>query len=583
MDPIALAVCATTAVAAGAALAPRVRARWLLSRAKHRSLAGHARLARIAAKLVPYYGYDAAAAFRIDGAPPEVEALRRAAFLRLAGYYRERFAASSRLAAVAQPHVSDLQFTTAYRVPFPFRHLVSSRLCVPSFATATEGVVLIDPDGNRSYDLSGAYGVNVFGYDFYKGCIDRGMARVRDLGPVLGAYHPVVASNAARLAQISGHDEVSFHMSGTEAVMQAVRVARYHTGRRRIVRFCGAYHGWWDEVQPGAGNPSSPRDTYTLTEMDDASLAALDALRDVSCVLVNPAQALHPNGSAPTDSSLVDGTRRARFDRGAYAAWLRRLRGVCTRRGIVLIFDEVFVGFRLARGGAQEYYGVRADLVTYGKTLGGGLPVGVLCGPHALMKRYSDARPADICFARGTFNAHPYVMAAMHEFLLALETPEFRARYERLDETWDARAEDLNRRLAQANVPVRVANLSTIWTTYYTTPSRYHWLFQYYLRVEGLTLGWIGTGRLLFPIDLPDADFRAIADRFAAAAIRMRDDGWWWTPAGASNRAIRRTLLREMLWIRVGMHPAGVSAQPQASPDPEAVRGAGAAAPCDTA
>ena len=76
----------------------------------------------------------------------------------------------------------------------------------------------------------------------------------------------------------------------------------------------------------------------------------------------------------------------------------------------MLIFDEVFVGFRLARGGAQEYFGVRADLVTYGKTLGGGLPVGVVCGRRDLMKRFRDDRPADICFARGTFNSHPYVM-----------------------------------------------------------------------------------------------------------------------------------------------------------------------------
>ena len=106
----------------------------------------------------------------------------------------------------------------------------------------------------------------------------------------------------------------------------------------------------------------------------------------------------------------------------------------------MLIFDEVFVGFRLAAGGAQEYFGVQADLVTYGKTLGGGLPIGVLCGRAELMKRFRDDRPADICFARGTFNSHPYVMAAMHEFLQRLETPEVRALYRDLDERWNGRA-----------------------------------------------------------------------------------------------------------------------------------------------
>ena len=93
---------------------------------------------------------------------------------------------------------------------------------------------MTDLDGNRFYDLTGSYGVNVFGYDFYKECIARGSERVRDLGPVLGAYHPVIAYNVRRLLEISGLDEVSFHMSGTEAVMQAVRLARYHTAPHAI-------------------------------------------------------------------------------------------------------------------------------------------------------------------------------------------------------------------------------------------------------------------------------------------------------------------------------------------------------------
>ena len=122
------------------------------------------------------------------------------------------------------------------------------------------------------------------------------------------------------------------------------------------------------------------------------------------------------------------------FDRAAYTRWLQQLRAVCTERRIALIFDEIFVGFRLALGGAQEYFGVAADLVTYGKTLGGGLPVGVLCGRHEWMKRYRDDRPVDICLARGTFNAHPYVMGAMNEFLHRLETPEMLQLYQDLDE-----------------------------------------------------------------------------------------------------------------------------------------------------
>src|SRR6185369_8729053 len=149
-------------------------------------------------------------------------------------------------------------------------------------------------------DLTGSYGVNVHGYDFYKRCLDRGAARVRALGPVLGPYHPVVADNVARLRALSGLDEVSFHMSGTEAVMQAVRLARYHTRRSHLVRFCGAYHGWWGDVQPGVGNPTPPPHTYTLKDMDEASLRVLRKRRDIACVLVNPLQALHPNANGPS-------------------------------------------------------------------------------------------------------------------------------------------------------------------------------------------------------------------------------------------------------------------------------------------
>ena len=400
-----------------AASAIMLKSRLELSKAKHPSLTGHSRIALRVASQVPFYHYDEAQIFRIDGAPEAIAAQRKADFDRLAALYRTRYARTLRLTADAAGFVSDLQFTESYRVPFQFSRFVREHLPIGAFLELSSGVMTTDLDGNSSYDLTGSYGVNLFGYDFYKECMDRGQARVRSLGPVLGTYHPVVADNVLRLTRLSGMDEVSFHMSGTEAVMQAVRLARYHTRRSHLVRFCGAYHGWWGDVQPGVGNPVPARETYTLKEMSEDSLRVLRRRRDIACVLINPLQALHPNRAAPSDFTLVDSTRCAQFDRAAYAEWLKQLRAVCTERGIVLIFDEVFVGFRLAPGGAQDYFGVRADLVTYGKTLGGGLPIGAVCGRKHLMKRFREDRPADICFARGTFNSHPYVMAAMNEFL----------------------------------------------------------------------------------------------------------------------------------------------------------------------
>jgi glutamate-1-semialdehyde 2,1-aminomutase len=539
-------------VAAVAAAFPRLKRRLELSRAKHPSLTGHSRMAKRVARLIPFYEYDEARFFNADGAPDDVVALRRQGFANLAELFRTRFARSAALAGEAAEGISDLQFTASYRVPFQFSRYVRERLKGGGFLQSSAGVKVTDLDGNELYDLTGSYGVNVFGYDFYRSCIAEGSARVAALGPVLGAYHPVVADNVRRLRAISGLDEVSFHMSGTEAVMQAVRLARYHTGRRNLVRFCGAYHGWWEDVQPGIGNPLPPRETYTLKELDADSLKVLDTRKDIACVLVNPLQALHPNAGAPGDSSLVDSARRANFDRAAYTEWLKQLREVCTRRGIVLILDEVFVGFRLAPGGAQEYFGVRADMVTYGKTLGGGLPVGVVCGRRDLMKRFRDDRPADICFARGTFNAHPYVMGAMQVFLERMETAAVRDLYVDLDETWNRRAATLNARLESAGLPVRVANLSSIWTVFYTQPSRYNWMLQYYLRAEGLALSWVGTGRFILSLNYDEADFAAVADRFVAAATAMQRDGWWWEAPGVTDKAIRRGILREILAHRLG-------------------------------
>ena len=539
-------------LAAVVAVLPRIKRRLELSRAKHPSLAGHSRMAKRVARLIPFYEYDAEHFYRADQAPPEIALRRKAGFIALAALYEARFARSAALTVEAAESISDLQFTGSYRVPFQFSRHVRQHLKGGSFLQASNGVKVTDLDGNELYDLTGSYGVNVFGYDFYKECMAEGSARVQVLGPVLGAYHPLVADNAKRLRAISGLDEVSFHMSGTEAVMQAVRLARYHTGKRNLVRFNGAYHGWWEDVQPGIGNPLPPRETYTLKEMDDDSLHVLATRKDIACVLVNPLQALHPNAGAPGDTSLVDSTRRAAFDRVAYTEWLQKLREVCTRSGIVLILDEVFVGFRLAPGGAQEYFGVQADLVTYGKTLGGGLPVGVVCGRRDLMKRFRDQRPADICLARGTFNAHPYVMGAMQAFLEKLETPAVREIYVDLDATWNRRAEQLNGRLTALGLPLQVANMSSIWTVYYTRPSRYNWMLQYYMRAQGLALSWVGTGRFIFSLNYSDAEFEEVAKRFVVAAQAMHGDGWWWEAPGQSNKTIRRGILREMLAHRLG-------------------------------
>ena len=553
-EGIAINTLVLYAVGSAAAYAglQKVRARVELSLAKHRSLAGHPRTARRIAGWLPTYRYSPEHALAIDGAPAAVVAQRGQALERLISQAQQRYAKSLAAGAEVLDSLSDMQLVSAYRVPFQFRAWAERGLKVGSFVQSTAGVTVTDLDGNTFYDLTGSYGVNLFGNDFYKRCMEQGTALVHDLGPVLGSYHPVLIDNVRRLKAISGMDEISFHMSGTEAVMQAVRLARYHTGKKKIVRFCGSYHGWWGDVQPGIGNPVAAPDTFNFSEMSPAALHALRRRNDIACVLINPLQALHPNAAAPSDGALLDSGRKAHFDRAEYTAWLQTLRKVCDEKGIALILDEVFLGFRLARGGAQEYFGVQADLVTYGKTLGGGFPIGVVCGRSRWMKRFGEGSPADICFARGTFNSHPYVMGAMNVFLQRLDDADIRAVYASVDQVWSHREQQLNAALQQAGLPVQVAGMSSVWTVTYTQPACYNWLLQHYLRLEGIALSWVGTGRIIFSLNFTDDDFSAVTAAFVRAGKAMQADGWWWTDGTTTNKMIRRRVLKEMLAVKLG-------------------------------
>ena len=213
------------------------------------------------------------------------------------------------------------------------RATMRERFELCSVVTASDGPYLHDLDGHWTLDVSGSYGVNVAGFARYKEWMARGLERVQDLGPVLGPLHPVVADNIARLRALSGLDEVSFHMSGTEAVMAAVRLARFNTGRKLIVCFAGAYHGWWDGVQPGLGSERSLDDCLVLKDLNPASLERHSpagrgdrgGARQPGAVV--PSQRAAAQRRGPADQ------RRAADrvgDRRATPTGSRRLRAVCS-------------------------------------------------------------------------------------------------------------------------------------------------------------------------------------------------------------------------------------------------------------
>lgn len=374
---------------------------------------------RLLSRLVKTHNYDFEQFLRADGADERwIEPRRRgmhdlAVALR-AGPQSEAFTETVR------DGLSDLRFADTNRVPFPFAQVMREHFSLGSVAIESKGPRLCDLDDQWTLDLSGSYGVNVAGNERYKRWLEEGWQQVRDLGPVvLGPLHPLVRDNLERLKRISGLDEASFHMSGTEAVMAAVRLVRFNKRRKKIVVFAGAYHGWWDGVQPGLGSERNADDVITLKDMHPASLDLIRLRsKEIAGVIVNPVQSFHPNSPPPNDAVLLNSEMRdTRARDSEYAQWLKRLRDICSKYGVPLIFDEVYSGFRLAPGGAQTYYGVRADMVVYGKTLGGGMPVGVVCGQRELMRRFDPGRPMRIAYVVGTFSAHPLTMGAMNEFL----------------------------------------------------------------------------------------------------------------------------------------------------------------------
>jgi glutamate-1-semialdehyde 2,1-aminomutase len=508
-------------------------------------------LSRGLSQWVKSYDYADEEFLQADGAGEPWLELRHKALDRLAMFFQTHYARSMAWGNAIRESFSDLRFTDANRVPFPFRRVMHKKFNLCSVVTASKGPRLHDLDGHWSLDVGGSYGVNVAGFERYKEWMHKGWERVKDLGPVLGPLHPLVADNIALLKSVSHLDEVSFHMSGTEAVMAAVRLARFNTRRKLIVCFSGAYHGWWDGVQPGLGSERSLDDCLTLQELHPAALAVLRRrAKEIAGVLVNPVQAFHPNSPPPSDAILLtSGVRKTQGATSQYAQWLHQLRAVCSACGIPLIFDEVYTGFRLAPGGAQEYFGVQADMVVYGKTVAGGMPIGVVCGKKELMRRFDPERPMRIAYVIGTFSAHPVVMGAMHEFLRWVVQPAVAQLYEEANQRCTQWVDATNRQLVALSLPLRVVHLATVWTVLFTEPARYNWLLQYYLRAEGVTLSWVGTGRCLSSLDFTEEDYRELQIKLLNAAQKMKGDGWWLSAGEHPGRdkRMRLRLMREMM------------------------------------
>jgi glutamate-1-semialdehyde 2,1-aminomutase len=327
----------------------------------------------------------------------------------------------------------------------------------PIFVAAGEGAHLVDVDGNRYVDYVSSWGPLILGHAHpevvaaVKGAADRGTS--------YGApTEAEIELAAAVVARVPGAEMVRLVSSGTEAVMTAVRLARAATGRDRILKFAGAYHGHVDGLLADAGSglathgiPASPgvtsaqaADTTVVrwNDFDGLAEALASAGHELAAILAEP---------IPANMGLVPPAE----------GFLEALRAGCDRTGALLVLDEVISGFRVARGGAQELLGVRGDLVVLGKVLGGGLPLAALTGSRALMERLA---PAGDTYQAGTLSGNPLATAAGLATLARLDPHA----YDRLAGTTEEIASGLATRAEAAGVPVQVPNVCGLLTVFFS-------------------------------------------------------------------------------------------------------------------
>ena len=327
----------------------------------------------------------------------------------------------------------------------------------PRFLDHGMGSHVWDVDGNEYIDLIGSWGPLILGHCCE--AVEQAVTAAISKGLSFGAPTAAEVEMAQLVCRMTGLEMVRMVNSGTEAVMSALRLARGATGRGKIIKFAGCYHGHSDAMLVKAGSgaltggaPDSAgvpadiaADTLTASYNDLASVEALLLANpaQVAAVIVEPVAA--NMGVVPPQPGFLQG-----------------LRQLCDQHGSLLIFDEVITGFRLAPGGAQEYFGVRADLVTYGKIIGGGMPVGAYGGSRKLMELVAPLGPV---YQAGTLSGNPVAMAAgLAQLRILSSTPGIYADLERKGAALEAGLKQ-----ALAGMPAQVNRVGSLLTVFFTS------------------------------------------------------------------------------------------------------------------
>ena len=437
----------------------------------------------------------------------------------LTARYTRRTAASKELTQAQRGVLADPRAAAGFRSEW-------KELVYPLVVERSAGSKLWDLDGNEYVDLVNGYGQTAFGHspDFVVAAVKEQLER----GFAIGPQAELAGKVAALFCELTGNDRMTFCNTGSEAVMAAMRLARTVTGREKIVIFNGDYHGQFDEVlvkgvqRTGAAPRSMPvapgipaSAVQNMIVLDYATAQTLEWLRahaaELAAVVVEPVQSRHPS-LQPYE-------------------FLREIRKITEQSGTAFVMDEVVTGFRAHPGGIQGLTGIRADMATYGKIVGGGLPIGILAGKARFMDaldggawNFGDASfpEVGVTFFAGTFVRHPLVLAAALAVLehLKQEGPQLQ---ERLAARTTALAADLNQLFARYRIRTRVETFSSWFYFNIHAEHPLATLLFYHLRLRGLH---IQDG---FPCFLTtahsDADLRHIFQAFSESVAELNAVG----------------------------------------------------------
>lgn len=393
-----------------------------------------------------------------------------------------------------------------------------------------EGAYVFDIDGNKLLDITMGFGVSLFGNkpDF----IEKALMEELKRGIGVGAMSYRAGRVARKFCELTDHERVAFFNSGSEAVMNAIRIARTYKKRNLVVQFSGAYHGNSDPIlgvsvqkdgRSGAipMSPGMPESYYTdhiVLDYDSPdSLAEIESrANEIAAVIVEPVQSRKPDLQPK--------------------AFLKDLRALTERHGIVLIFDETITGLRVGKNGAQGFFGIKADIATYGKIVGGGLPIGLVAGKAAVMDavdggvwNYGDASypEAENTFSAGTFNHHPLVLATM-EAVLDKVIEDADKIYPILELRTHKLVITLNEYFKAHNFPISLVHFGSLFRFNVTGPGE---LLFYKLVTKGVYI-WEGRNCFISAAHTDD-DIDYLIRAIIEAVNEMRDDGFF--PDGSST------------------------------------------------